>query len=195
NGVQNEIVLQPYILPTKEEFSSQDAFKSLSGPLNWNQQQGFYIYRSNRMIQSGGWCGLRTSDEHTKLIRIELNFSSKLDSLFKINVAKMRVQLPSSVREYIEKTISPLVLVARERYDHAKRVSLSLPQSSYQTSSKDRPILNVIKRDDPLAQSIPHLFTLDEIEHKAKELSTKYESKVISDVFSRLRKKLFGDKK
>ena len=90
--------MQPYILPTKGEFSSSDAFKRASGPANWNQQQGFYIYRADRMIQSGGWCGIRTRDEHTKLSRIELNFSPILDNAFKINVAKMRVQLPAQLK-------------------------------------------------------------------------------------------------
>src|SRR3989338_8086844 len=59
--------------PKKEECSSQNSFRRTSGPANWNQQQGFYIYRADRLIQSGGWCGIRTSDEHTKLSRIEIS--------------------------------------------------------------------------------------------------------------------------
>lgn len=178
DGPINKIFLQPYILPTKDEFSSPEAFKHLSGPSNWNQQQGFYIYRSNRMIQSGGWCGLRTSDEHTKLVRIELNFSPALDDLFKINVTKMRVQLPIQIREKIEQAIKPLVLLARERYDHERK---KLSKSSGNKST-------------PIKQNIRHkLFTLDEIEQRAKELATEPEKKIISNIFFRLRKKLIGE--
>lgn len=43
--VSGKIILKPYILPTKEEFSSSDSFRRASGPANWNQQQGFYISR------------------------------------------------------------------------------------------------------------------------------------------------------
>src|SRR3989344_3047132 len=132
--ISGTILLQPHILPAKDEFSSQESFKLLSGPTGWNHQQGFYIYRANRMIQSGGWCGLRTRDEHTKLSRIELNFSPQLDNAFKINVAKMRVQLPSQIKENIEQAIKPIVLLAREHYDHERKGLSGLPLSPLQKS-------------------------------------------------------------
>ena len=42
---------------------------------------------------------MRAPDEHTKLARIAVSFSPALDEAFKVNVAKMRVQIPASVRE------------------------------------------------------------------------------------------------
>ena len=89
-GVSGEVTLEPYVLPHQQDFSSPDAFRCASGPANWNQQQGFYIYRSGRLIQSGGWCRLRTSDEHSKLARVALSFLPALDEAFRINVAKMQ---------------------------------------------------------------------------------------------------------
>lgn len=50
-----EVVLEPFVLPHQDDFSTPDAFRAASGPASWNQQQGFYIYRAGRMIQSGGW--------------------------------------------------------------------------------------------------------------------------------------------
>src|SRR2546427_5900829 len=73
------------------------------------------------MIQSGGWCRLRTPDEHTKLARVALSFSPALDEAFKINVAKMRVQLPASVRDEVARVIGPVVKLARESYDRKPR--------------------------------------------------------------------------
>ena len=196
--ISDKIILQPYVLPHKDEFSSQDVFRRLSGPLNWNQQQGFYIYRANRMIQCGGWCGLRTSDEHTKLARIELNFSPKIDNLFKINVAKMRVQLPSQIKENIEDAVRPVALLARECYDHAGKISSSIPTSSSSDSYQDQNLLNKqtfpVKQDNLVTNKTLHLFTLDEIERHARGLSNETEKKIVSDIFSRLRKKLFGDR-
>src|SRR5207248_41895 len=103
-----------------------EAHSKESGPLKWNRQQGFYIYRSDRMIQSGGWCGLRTLDEHTKLARIALRFKPRLDEAFKINVAKMRVQLPGELREEIERVLAPVLRSAQAEYrgdrtSHIKR--------------------------------------------------------------------------
>jgi hypothetical protein len=193
--VEGKIVLQPYILPTKEEFSSFGKFKQLSGPLNWNQQQGFYIYRAGRMIQSGGWCGLRVPDEHTKLSRIELNFSPVFDNAFKINVPKMRVQLPAQIREIIDSAISPVVQVARDYYDKGNKISSTnyptlVTTNATITSEKD---LASKKETDFPARSDRYItFTIDEIEKQAKELATGEEKNIISNIFIKLRRKLFG---
>src|SRR5690606_12829804 len=91
---RSAVVLEPYVLPPQSKFSTPEAFNRASGPNKWNRQQGFYIYRADRMIQSGGWSNLRTLDEHTKLARVALHFSPSLDDDFKINVPKMRVSIP-----------------------------------------------------------------------------------------------------
>lgn len=129
-GVNFEVLLQPFILPHQDDFSSPEAFKLASGTNNWNQQQGFYIYRSHRMIQSGGWCNLRAPDEHTKLARVAVNFSPALDEAFKINVAKMRVQFPAQIREAVKEAIVPVLKLAREIYDRK-----STPTSRSATAS------------------------------------------------------------
>lgn len=116
-GVVGEVHFEPFVLPHQEDFSPPTAFERASGPAKWNQQQGFYIYRSGRMIQSGGWSNLRASDEHTKLARVAVSFSPALDEAFKINVAKMRVQLPSLIRDQVRDATAPVVKLAREVYD------------------------------------------------------------------------------
>lgn len=115
-GVTGYVILEPYILPNQSSFSSVEAFRLASGPANWNQQQGFYIYRSDRLIQSGGWNRLRTADEHTKLARIGVKFSPQLDEAFKVNVTKMRVSLPPQARDQIETAIKPVIKLAQQAY-------------------------------------------------------------------------------
>jgi hypothetical protein len=116
--------IAPFILPPKASFSSEPAWRRMSGPNSWNRQQGFYIYRANRLIQSGGWSNMRTADEHTKLARIALLFSPELDAAFGINVAKMRVALPHELSDQIEDSVNRVVKRARAVYDakpdHAK---------------------------------------------------------------------------
>jgi hypothetical protein len=110
------VAYAPYILPAKERFSSLKAFERLAGPGKWNYQQGFYIYRADRLIQSGGWSYMRTSDEHTKLARIALDFWPDLDSAFDVNVAKARVNLPADLRAKLEPHIEQLAKHARKVY-------------------------------------------------------------------------------
>lgn len=113
---RGELTLEPFILPHQSEFSTADNFRRASGPANWNQQQGFYVYRSDRLIQCGGWCRIRTLDEHTKLARVALRFSPQLDEAFRVNVSKMRVQLPAGMRDQITAAISPVTKMANDAY-------------------------------------------------------------------------------
>ena len=113
--------LQRFVLPPRDEFSSHEEFERYSGPLNWNRQQGIYIYRADRLVQWGGWNGIRGIDEHTKLARASLEFDTDLDSVFNINVAKMRVTLPPQIRQMLERPINELCAYADDRYRKASR--------------------------------------------------------------------------
>jgi hypothetical protein len=115
NGV-GLVRFQPYVLPPRERFSSEESFQTLAGPRKWNAQQGLYIYRANRMIQSGGWCRLRTVDEHVKLARASIDFYPDLDPAFEINVPKVRVVVPTDLRERLREPIEMLVRAAQAAY-------------------------------------------------------------------------------
>lgn len=116
DGRQVDVQLQRFVLPAKADFSSPEAFERMSGPLKWNRQQGLYIYRAGRLVQYGGWARIRSIDEHTKLARAALDFPPALDSVFQINVSKMRVNLPSDIRPMLEQPIQELCLEAARRY-------------------------------------------------------------------------------
>ena len=110
-----------YILPNQAKFSNPRAFQRAGGPNRWNSQQGFYIYRADRMIQSGGWSRMRTPDEHTKLARAALDFYPDLDSEFQINVAKVRVSLPAELKDHLKEPVERLAKRARSVYDQKER--------------------------------------------------------------------------
>ena len=114
-----QVRLASFVLPPRNRFSSAGEFERLSGPLKWNRQQGLYIYREDRMIQSGGWCGLRSADEHTKLARAALDFGTELDGLFQVNVAKMRVALPTELRGLLQQPVAELTHSAGSAYRRA----------------------------------------------------------------------------
>ena len=198
-GVKGEVKLEPFVLPHKDDFSSPEAFKRASGPSNWNQQQGFYIYRAGRLIQSGGWCRLRIADEHTKLARVALSFSPALDQAFKINVAKMRVQLPPQIRDLMEQATRPLIKIARDTYDKKGSTYIGAPAlsgiatsvgssplvtggSTPLASLADDRIANDTRRDSP-----SRLWTLDDLQPELENVAEPDERPVIAKVFSRFR--------
>lgn len=108
--------LRRHVLPARSHFSSPEEFERLSGPLNWNRQQGLYVYRADRLVQWGGWAGIRGIDEHTKLARASLDFDTSLDSVFNINVSKMRVSMPPQLRQMVTASINELCTAANASY-------------------------------------------------------------------------------
>lgn len=183
-NVHGEVLIEPFVLPAQSEFSTLMKFREAAGPLNWNQQQGFYIYRAGRMIQSGGWCRLRARDEHTKLARIAISFPPILDDAFKINVAKMRVQLPAAYRDDFDNIIKPVVKVARETYDK-KRSRRIIPRGT----PSQRPTVTTTMPAHTV-KSAKQFWTLDELEKKLTAVAEDSEKSSIKSVFERLRKTL-----
>lgn len=120
-GSQGIVALHPYVLPGQSEFSDTNAWNRASGPNRWNNQQGLYIYRADRLIQWGGWNRLRTNDEHTKLARVSLDFSPELDAAFGINISKAIVKLPADLRDEIQPVIRQVCSAAQSRYRNADK--------------------------------------------------------------------------
>ena len=127
DGKTGAINFEPFILPREDQFNSSAAHKLGAGPKKWNDQQGFYFYRAGRMIQSGGWSGLRSRDEHIKLARIAVRFSPSLDDTLKINVAKMRVQLPPAIIDKIRDQIKEVIGEATTRYRQTGKTAVPNP--------------------------------------------------------------------
>lgn len=110
------IPVRPYVLPTQIHFSSPEAHTRAAGPKRWNRQQGLYIYRNGRLLQSGGWNRLRTVDEHSKLARVALDIPPGCDGAFRTSVSKMSVILPATIRGELRALLSGVVTRAQEAY-------------------------------------------------------------------------------
>jgi hypothetical protein len=149
------------------------------------------------MIQSGGWSNLRAPDEHTKLARVAVSFLPKLDEAFKINVAKMRVQMPPQIRDAVRDAIGPVVKLAREVYD---RKSAKPSHATPQTASRNIPDQSSKERR-LVASSLPHcneavptysvdhkLLTLEQWSELVLAVSTQEERTVIERILHRLSK-------
>ena len=127
-GRTHRVRVRPYILPNQIQFSSGEAHSRAAGPKRWNRQQGLYIYRRDRLIQSGGWNRLRTTDEHSKLARIGVDIPLGADRAFRTNVSKMTVALPTALRPELRTVISGVVNQAQDVY--RQRVRLVIPTSA-----------------------------------------------------------------
>jgi hypothetical protein len=135
-GEAHTVRVRAYVLPAQHHFSSPEAHAAAGGPKRWNRQQGLYIYRRDRLIQSGGWNRLRTLDEHAKLARMAVDIPPAADFAFRTDVAKMHVSLPDDLRPQLRALIAGVVAQAQDTY--RQRVRL-VPEGGGVAASEEQP--------------------------------------------------------
>ena len=111
--VERKFSLNGYIIPNKSDMNEKELEKVRYG----NDNQGFYIYRENRLIFGGGWPHrLYTKEPHLNLLRIELDFDHDLDEYFQIDIRKTRVIFPQALRDKMKAQLTPLRNESNNRY-------------------------------------------------------------------------------
>ncbi len=122
------IRIRRYVLPTNParpgefKFSKAEAWEEAKGNLSWNESQGFYVYRNNRLINWGGWYKTKTLDEHDKLARASIDLSDEHDSLFKLDVKKTKIQFPESLKNHLQDNVNKgFIAQAKTRYAGSER--------------------------------------------------------------------------
>ena len=96
-----------------------------------NDNQGFYVYREDRLIFSGGWPHrLFAQDSHLNLLRVELNFGHDLDDYFEIDIRKSKINIPAKQRDELKTVLAPWRNEAQKRYrgeKSSRRAELQAP--------------------------------------------------------------------
>lgn len=95
--------VHPYVLPHKSFLKPQEHRKA-AGPKGWNAQQGFYLYRNERLIIAGDWLGLGfQQEEHFKLARIRVDLPNTMDAEWQLDVKKSTAVPPPGLRKDLER--------------------------------------------------------------------------------------------
>lgn len=101
------ITIRGYILPHFSKLALAD-YDRLGGEEGFVRNQGFYIYRNNRLIVNGTWFRLVRHGELSQLVRIAIDVPSSLDEMWKITVDKADAHLPSMLRDRLKAMIANL---------------------------------------------------------------------------------------
>jgi Histidine kinase-, DNA gyrase B-, and HSP90-like ATPase len=104
---------------------SQQAAERVGGPAGWYAQQGFYIYRRDRIIVAGGWLGMLRPADHFKLARIVVEVPNSLDLDLGVSVTKTNISLPDGVKSRLKTAAEALRERAYSIYRHRGRKALS----------------------------------------------------------------------
>lgn len=117
-----------HVLPHKDMLSPDD-FERLGGPEGWTAQQGFYVYRNERLLVAGSWLGLGTGrswtkDEAHRLARIRLDIPNSADADWKIDIRKSTARPPVYLRDWLTTLAEATRSRARRAFAHRGRPSL-----------------------------------------------------------------------
>jgi hypothetical protein len=115
----DQVLVKTFILPHETKLSKSDLNKaSLSDGLT--QNQGFFIYRVNRLIVCGGWLNMREFKmiEPTKLCRVMIEIPNNLDEQWGIDIKKSRAIIPNQVYSEIRNLVKNANENSLDRYRH-----------------------------------------------------------------------------
>lgn len=116
-----KIKLRGFVLPHKSKLTEEE-FRMAEGPKGWNEQQGFYIYRNERLILAGDWLGMFRKEEHFKLARIRVDLPNTLDAEWQIDIKKSVARPPMELRDLLRAYASKVRARAVEVYRHKGQI-------------------------------------------------------------------------
>jgi len=126
--------MKGYVLPHKNNFSEpkESNYKKAEGINGWAAQQGFYVYRGNRLLLAGDWLGLRRKEEHCKLVRIQIDLPNKLDTEWQIDIKKSKAYPPAVCREQLESYAKAVCSIGVEVYSTQGKILKQRAGQTYQ---------------------------------------------------------------
>jgi hypothetical protein len=101
------VEIECHVLPHQDKLSTKE-FEFSAGPSGWTMQQGFYVYRNERLLVAGGWLGIGSKkawnrEEVYRLARIRIDIPNTADSDWKIDIRKSIARPPVSIRPWLTK--------------------------------------------------------------------------------------------
>ena len=154
-----KVILKGFVLPHKSKIS-EEKYKEAEGTKGWNEHQGFYIYRNERLLLAGDWLGMFRKEEHYKLTRIQIDLPNSLDADWQIDIKKSVARPPIMFRDQIRNYALKVRGQAVEVYRHkGKNVNPYLGQKFvplwidhkrgekwFYKINREHPLLEKIKR-------------------------------------------------
>lgn len=150
--------MKGFVLPHKNNFSSEQAYKKAEGMNGWGAQQGFYVYREKRLLLAGDWLGMFRKEEHYKLVRIQIDLPNKLDAEWQIDIKKSKAYPPFACREQLESYAKSVRSIGSDVYRHRGKILKQRAGQSFQPlwleKKKDNKWSFVINREHLMIQDL-----------------------------------------
>jgi len=135
------VEVQSHVLPHRDKLAPH-VHESAAGTDGWTAQQGFYVYRNERMLVAGSWLGLGqgrpwSKEEAYRLARIRVDIPNTADEEWKIDIRKSTARPPVSIR-------TRLTRFAEDARERARRVFAHRGQM---TGGRSQPVVQAWRVD------------------------------------------------
>lgn len=111
------IKVQSFILPHQNDLSNQD-IETVGGIESLKDNQGFFIYRNNRLIIYGTWFRLSSRQVNAELYkygRIRVDIPNTLDDTWDIDVKKQTAVIPQNIINLLRKEVMNVCTGSKEK--------------------------------------------------------------------------------
>ena len=115
------IFVKGYVLPHKESLTEKE-YESAGGREDWLKHQGFFVYRSDRLIVPGDWLGLGRGgkkwqdEEQYRLARICIDIPNSMDKDWSLDLKKALTIPPRMLREKLMRHAEKVRADARQAF-------------------------------------------------------------------------------
>lgn len=151
-GIKIKVI--PHTLPNANTLTNEEN-ALLGNPKSIHDEQGFYIYRNERLIIWGSWLHMGYKSELNKLARVQVDIPSSLDSMWMLDVKKSSAKIPDLIKEQIRFAIEDSIDRSHKtnRYKGTKELREIAPVWN-RTQLRDGVVKYEINRDNPLFQTL-----------------------------------------
>lgn len=159
---QGVVEVQGHVLPHRDRLTPEE-FETGGGPEGWAAQQGFYVYRSQRLLVAGGWLGLGagrawTKEEAHKLARIRLDIPNTADEEWKIDIRKAVARPPVTVRRRLTQLAEKVRSDARRVFAHRGQYGAAAPMKdlvqAWRVQESTRGVRYLIDENHPAVRAV-----------------------------------------
>jgi hypothetical protein len=162
--VEDERVnVAPFILPHISKLGSED-LELAGGEDGLRRNQGFYIYRNRRLISWGSWFRLVRQEELTKLARVRVDITNRLDHLWKLDIKKSTTYPPEALREGLRQIINRITEGSRRVYTfRGKKASDDGTVHAWDRTIVRDGVAYKINREHPLVKALERTIERDHL--------------------------------
>lgn len=111
------VKVKSILLPHMSKIGSN--YERTGGAEGWLNDQGFYVYRGDRLLVWATWLGLGIKKkDHFKLVRIAINITNEKDFDWSLDIKKSKAQPPIYLRDKLKKIANYAIKESAKVYLH-----------------------------------------------------------------------------